>query len=186
VVSGDVTFLPSIPILVPSQVIRKVQGDSDSRLRQPLMASLTSILHDITSFHEVSVQPPSLAPRIELLLAEKMVLHNWSSPSYASKVKKLVHALHNNLPFRSSKSVHAIHVWKVDVLKPEFPSFVVGDIIIESSFPSDNNTIHVDNSHFQLNPRTSFIQKLQRLLQKQLILQQNIPLTPSLCLYIKP
>jgi hypothetical protein len=187
----NIIYEPGIPIYIPGNVIR-LNENQDQNIKtktNPLMASLSCILNDISKYPMISLSQ-SLATDIETRLCEKYSQHNWSAPSYKTKAKKIAKACLNGEKFRSGTNVKAIHIWKVDVVNPEFPDFLVDDVIIEVSFPIDKNK--TENSiplSLSVDENAAFIQRIQRdhqkILVQEIIKNKNIEMNDKLEFYLE-
>ena len=156
-VDNKCVYEPKPPVHIPYSVLMrdyKPSGHSGRR-NEPLIASLSAILNDIQLHPSIAISP-SAARVIESRLSEDISYHKCSMASYASKLRKLIHACKNKEPFRSSKCVDRIHIWKFDIPMPEYPEFVQGDIIIEYSHKLETEEPN-ESSYIRVDPKADFV-----------------------------
>jgi hypothetical protein len=189
---GDTIFEPGVPIRIPRKYMDEGET-AEKNKKAPLMATISAILNDIANFPEIEISQ-ECASELEKRLSEKHSVHNWSSPTYASKMKKLAKACIEKRVFRSGSRVEAVHLWKVDAAKEEFPDFEVGDIIIEVSRQVVKDANDADAkippmpTFLRVSDDAAFVQCLQRIYQKSLAAkicrEKNVEMTDALKTYI--
>jgi len=140
----NVCYEPGVPLYIPAKL-----------LSQPLISSLRTIMNDVASYPDLVGISQTDASVMTQKMSEKTTTHNWSGVSYRSKMKKMVDAYISRQSFKSSSHLDAVHVWKVDVVHPDFPQFQPGDVFLEVFRPIVNtnptNILSIDKD-------TAFIQ----------------------------
>ena len=134
-------FIPTTPLHIPASILADDDDDEDEEERgrrkskntnKYLMSRICAVLNDVGQHPGLTIDA-EMARHIEERIAEKIVIHNWSCSSHQRNVRKMVDAMQRGENFRSSMKAEAVHLWVVDKALPDFPGFLVGDVIIEMS-----------------------------------------------------
>jgi hypothetical protein len=161
---NNIIYEPGVPLHIPATLFAGDLKEGNIVLSKRNFAiCLSAILNDAQKYNLPISQ--TMATQMEAQL-ENISIHSWSGTSYHGKVKKLVSAYLNRHAYCSSVKTDAVQLWYVDMIKPEYPSFCVGDVILEVFLPQEKNSIP---THIRVNEESAFVPTFNRDFQRNLL-----------------